>query len=58
MAKLYLVFPFGQKIESTSRFYKNCHSVRNRGGKICQSCPFREYIEAAERRAKEGKESK
>ncbi len=37
------------QIDFTSAFYKNCRSVRNRGGKICQSCPFREEIEKQER---------
>lgn len=35
-------------IESNSNWYKNCKSVRNRNGKICQSCPFRAVIEEAE----------
>jgi hypothetical protein len=35
-------------IDFTSAFYKNCRSVRKRGGKICQSCPFRAGIEKQE----------
>lgn len=30
-------------------WYKNCKSVRKRGGKICDDCPFRRIIEEAER---------
>ena len=29
-------------------WYKNCKSVRKRNAKICQSCPFRSYIETKE----------
>jgi len=29
-------------------FYKNCKSVRKRGGKICEDCPFRKIIEKLE----------
>jgi hypothetical protein len=31
------------------RWYKNCLSIRKRGGKICQDCPFREMIESYEK---------
>lgn len=33
-----------------SAWYKNCRSVRRRGGKICESCPFRKEIERREMR--------
>jgi ribosomal protein L36 len=33
-------------------WYKNCKSVRRRGGVICKSCPFRRLIETAERKVK------
>lgn len=52
---LHLSAPPLTLIDTRSGFYKNCRSVRNRGGKICQSCPFREWIEAAERAAKGAK---
>jgi DNA modification methylase len=39
----------GLAVERNSRWYKNCRSVRKRGGKICESCPFREMIEEVER---------
>lgn len=32
-----------------NRWYKNCRSVRRRGGKICQDCPWRVTIEERER---------
>lgn len=32
-----------------SRWYKNCISVRRRGGKICEECPFRSLIEHTEK---------
>jgi len=31
-----------------SQWYKNCRNVRKRGGKICNSCPFRFLIEQRE----------
>jgi len=31
-----------------NRWYKNCKNVRNRDGKICKECPFREIIEEIE----------
>ena len=31
-----------------NRWYKNCKNVRNRDGKICRECPFREIIEEIE----------
>jgi hypothetical protein len=34
-----------QAIEDNNRWYKNCKSVRKRGGKICEFCPFRLLIE-------------
>jgi len=34
--------------EPQSRWYKNCRSVRKRGGKICLTCPFRPLIETYE----------
>lgn len=36
------------KIDKKSWFYKNCKKQRKNGAKICQSCPFRKYIEAEE----------
>ena len=31
-----------------TNWYKNCKSVRRRGGKVCRSCPFRFLIEQKE----------
>ena len=36
-------------IESNNRWYKNCKSVRKRGGKICSVCPFRRLIKLYEK---------
>lgn len=36
------------KIDKEGRFYKNCRVQRRKGAKICQCCPFREYIEKQE----------
>jgi hypothetical protein len=37
------------KIDTKSRFYKNCLRNRRNGAKICKVCPFRAGIEAQER---------
>ena len=37
------------KLLKQSVFYKNCKRNRSRNAKICQDCPFREYIEKLER---------
>ena len=37
-------------IKSNNRWYKNCKSVRKRGGLICKVCPFRETIEKVEKK--------
>jgi len=37
-----------EDLKNSPIFYKNCKSVRKRGGKICQDCPFRELIEKLE----------
>ena len=37
------------KIDFNTWFYKNCKTQRKRKAKICQVCPFREYIENEER---------
>lgn len=37
------------KVDTTSRFYRNCKRQRKRKAKICQACPFRKGIEAQER---------
>lgn len=34
-----------EAIKINNRWYKNCKSVRKRGGKICKECPFRIEIE-------------
>lgn len=36
-------------ISTNNRWYKNCKSVRKRGGKICMVCPFRPFIEKQEK---------
>jgi hypothetical protein len=36
------------EIDFKSRFYKNCKRQRKAKAKICQACPFREYIEKQE----------
>ena len=38
------------KIDFTGRFYKNCKRQRRAEAKICQVCPFREYIEEQEKK--------
>jgi DNA modification methylase len=35
-------------LDTTSWWYKNCKRQRKRKGKICNSCPFRKYIEEME----------
>jgi len=37
-----------EPVDFESRFYKNCAVRRKQKAKICQSCPFRAQIEAAE----------
>ena len=37
-----------QDINFKSTFYKNCKKNRKRESKICQDCPFRDYIEIKE----------
>ena len=41
------------QIDFNSWFYKNCRIQRKREAKICQVCPFREYIESEERKKNE-----
>jgi len=36
------------KIDFKSWFYRNCKRQRKNKAKICQVCPFREYIEKQE----------
>lgn len=36
------------KINFKSWFYKNCRIQRRKKAKICQVCPFRNYIEEQE----------
>ena len=36
------------QIDFGSWFYKNCQSQRRRNARICESCPFKEHVEAAE----------
>lgn len=44
----FLDFTKVKDIDRNSWFYKNCKRQRKNGAKICQECPFREYIEALE----------
>lgn len=37
------------KLNFDSWFYKNCKRQRKNNSKICQECPFREWIEKQER---------
>jgi len=37
------------EFDKDSRFFKNCKQQRKREAKICNSCPFRIYIEQWER---------
>lgn len=39
----------GVDMDLTSPFYKNCRQQRHRAAKICDSCPFRTYIEEVEK---------
>jgi len=36
-------------LDKKSWFYKNCKQQRKREAKICQVCPFREWIEKEEK---------
>ena len=36
------------KIDKKTWFYKNCKRQRKNKAKICDTCPFREYIEKEE----------
>lgn len=47
MERLSLILDVAMSSPQTS-WYKNCKSVRKRGGKICQTCPFRFLIEQKE----------
>jgi len=37
------------KLDTESAFYKNCKRQRKVEAKICQDCPFREWIEEQEK---------
>jgi len=37
-------------LDFKSNFYKNCKRRRKEGAKICDSCPFCEWIEQKEKR--------
>ncbi len=41
------------RIDRSSWFYKNCKRQRKAQAKICQVCPFRNFIEEREERAQE-----
>ena len=36
-------------MKTNNKWYKNCKSLRKRGGKICKVCPFRKEIEKEEK---------
>jgi hypothetical protein len=42
-----LIVPFF--IDKQSKWYKNCQNQRSKKAKICQDCPFREWIETEEK---------
>ena len=41
-------------LDSTSDWYKNCKRQREVGAKICESCPFKSYVETLEEAEKNG----